>query len=124
MCYDGFSDEYENECVTDANFTDLDKGEWKVSFSYGTVYGTSLCRVPNSNESVSTDGCGEACFCRVTGVKPLNGTLQNASGAWVQPSYWSDMCNCMDNCAESCAQDLFGNYNTSTFRPALYGQSQ
>ena len=126
-----------------AIYSDLDNGEWKVPFDYGTVRGVALCSTQrpttpwynNNNTFTSdhfattlTDETGENgaiyCWCKPTGfAEPNSSTYTNvASPSWVfDDARGDDADGCAYDCAYYCAVAVYGN---SDFRRALYGITQ
>jgi len=88
-------------CPNTLDFSGLDNGEWKVSFSWGTLYGTSM--ISSSNTTPTESENGTYCFCRVTGYIPNNGNIKYApkSSNWVYISNCENICKpvCSGRCA-------------------------
>mgnify|MGYP003445382004 CR=1 FL=1 len=123
------------------NSSDLNNGEWAVTFSYGTVKGMAKCSAksgnnngttwsaPSSNwsatESELTSASGEAsyCWCHATNYTPNGGNQCNvASPSWVFKSNIGDYASlCADNCAGDCAYLVTSE---ADFRRALFGVTQ
>jgi len=126
VCHNGPSS---NPC-SGAIFSDLDNGEWKVSFDYGTVRGITLCSSTNGGTQATTGtpdetgtGTTSNCWCKATGfAEPNSSTYTNvASPSWVFNNVYGLADDCANGCAFICA------YNVrlySDFRQALYGITQ
>ncbi|MFQ6727487.1 MAG: hypothetical protein ACLRFF_04010, partial [Alphaproteobacteria bacterium] len=119
------------------NSSDLNNGEWEVTFSYGTVKGMAKCSAksgnnngttwsaPSSNwsatESELTSASGEAsyCWCHATNYTPNGDNQCNvASPSWVFDFDCGSASNCADICAYGCA---VGVVNLADFRRAVFG---
>jgi len=118
----------DNTC-SDAIFSDLDNGEWKVPFDYGTVRGVALCSstsgtYPNTGTPDET-GTGDTryCWCKPTGfAEPNSSTYTNvASPSWFFRNGFGNADRCARDCAYYCAYGVNGIYD---FRPAIYGITQ
>ena len=111
-------------CTSDDNFKELERQEWKVKFSWGTIYGSVYCSAKRGNnndykwdndssnwratyeELSSASGNKNYCWCQVTGYKPVNsdpiyGPKSVSSGpVWI---YSNAASNCAYNCASACS---------------------
>ena len=99
-----------------SNFDDLERGEWKNSFSYGTIYGMTMC----SSTAGTTRGeigtpvettNGEYCWCKVTGYIPSNSNIKYAPSNAVPWVYTYKPSNCKAGCADWCAWSFIGSNN-------------
>ena len=110
------------------NSSDLNNGEWAVTFSYGTVKGMAKCS--STNGSYATPGTpsdtnGQYCWCQATNYTPNGGNQCNiASPFWV---FYYDYgscdgyaCDCTYNCATECAYTVV---YYADFRQGLFGVS-
>ena len=92
-------------CPNTLDFSGLDNGEWKVSFSWGTLYGTSM--ISSSNTSPTESVNGAYCWCRVTGYIPKNGNIKYApkSANWIYQSNCTKSTSniCKPVCSGRCA---------------------
>ena len=85
-------------CPNTLDFSGLDRGEWKTSFSWGTLYGTSM--ISSSNTTPTESENGTYCFCRATGYIPNNGNIKYApkSSNWVYNSNCENICKSICGC--------------------------
>ena len=131
-------DTMEDEHGTE-NSSDLNNGEWAVTFSYGTVWGMAKCSSLSGNNNsyrwtnnssnwsateseLTTAGNGQYCWCGATGYTPDGGTQCNiATPSWVFIVDYGSESNCTSVCASGCA-DLVTHH--ADFRRALFGVSQ
>ena len=130
-----YCDNANNECVrssevcNNTEFKDLNTGDWKVTFSYGTIYGQSRCSVTYSGQLISdsideTTG-GIYCWCRITGIIPSNQNTRYApkQSVWilnkrVSGNIGSDCQH--QECASGCAIVIKGVIG---YRQRAFGQS-
>ncbi|MFQ6696057.1 MAG: hypothetical protein ACLRFF_03450 [Alphaproteobacteria bacterium] len=122
------------------NNSDLNNGEWAVTFSYGTVKGMAKCSAKrgdhntftwsnassnwSATESDLTSASGEAkyCWCHATNYTPNGGNRCNvASPSWVFYAPIQSASDCADECALACANLVMDN---ADFRRAVFGVSQ
>ncbi|MFQ6727488.1 MAG: hypothetical protein ACLRFF_04015 [Alphaproteobacteria bacterium] len=107
------------------NSSDLNNGEWAVTFSYGTVNGMAKCS--NTNGSYATPGTpsdtdGKYCWCQATNYTPNEGNQCNvASPSWVFRSAYESASECAFDCAGSCVYIVI---NYAFFRRAVFGVAQ
>ena len=105
-CWYGAGSTHSVPC-NNGDFDDLNVKEWKVSFDYGTIYGSQLCSStigelykPGTPEKSST---GEYCWCKVTGFIPTNSDIKykpTKSTNWVYIRVMSTGCGgCADYCS-------------------------
>ena len=110
----------------DGNFADLDRLEWKTLFSWGTIYGMSICS-SSSGESYTIgtpneSSVGQHCWCKATGYVPSGSSVK------YKPAYpsvyvvtWKnvfpDIHSCYLWCATNCAYTV---ENDSVFRSNLF----
>ena len=97
-------------CTND-NLLDLVLWQWKVVFSYGTVYGTSMCSntsAPDGSIGNPATTNGNYCWCRLTGFIPSDNDIlyEPTVSAWVYSGFKGQK---YTSCAEPCAQNC-GNY--------------
>ena len=114
------------------NSSDLNNGEWAVTFSYGTVKGVALC----SDTSNSSGGAhatagtleesetGHYCWCKATGIAEQGSTeyCPVASSSWVSGYIYGDASatsGCAYGCAADCANGVRGD---SGLRRKVFGQ--
>ena len=101
--------------------------KWSTMFSYGVVYGESLCS-PTPNDSYilndtgldTTTGSGGYCWCRITEFMPSgSGRLyEPAYAPWVFRYDYGIIANCSAGCADRCG----GNFNNAaSVRRQLFG---
>ena len=107
------------------NSSDLNDGEWALTFDYGTVKGSSRCSSTPGNTyaqiGTPTDAEGQYCWCKLTSYTPNTGNACNAGGeSWVYSDPYGDSGSCTYNCGGTCASSVF---YSNVFRAALYGQS-
>ena len=83
--------------------------KWRVIFSYGAVYGESLCSSTSSNEwytntNLNTEnGSGTHCYCRVTEFIPTgSNTIYEAKNPVWKFAYTYPM-NCTTDCPSYCS---------------------
>ena len=118
----------QNEFGTTDN-SDLNDGEWAITFDYGTVYGKSLCTSSSLPDYYSTgtpneSASGPNCWCKVTQFKTTSGNILTAVSnpwSWYNNMIYDGEDHCERECASSCASGVAGNADNRT---ALYGQSQ
>ncbi|MBQ3784988.1 MAG: InlB B-repeat-containing protein, partial [Alphaproteobacteria bacterium] len=126
-------------------YKEIQRYEWKVTFSWGDVYGSSYCSGKSGNhnnytwnndssnwkasysELESASGTKQYCWCQATGYKPSGeSTLYgpesvSAGSAWVFSNDYGSAANCARNCATGCASYVL---RYSGFRRAVFGVSQ
>ncbi len=102
------------EC--DDSFDDLNNGDWKMTFSFGTVYGIGI-KSSTPGTSVGEIGnpsnnAGSYCWCMATGYIPNGSNIKYAptNPHWV---YRDTSPYCPNTC----------NYDEGVFRRSLFGQS-
>lgn len=114
----------------DARFDDLDSYQWKVSFSYGIIYGDALCSITAGNtnrvgipDETTPDGIN--CWCRATGYSPdYNNDVSygpNPPLSWMFRYGFDTASSCADMCAYYCAD---GVKNQEIIRRPLFGVTQ
>ncbi len=116
---------YEGNLITcNTDFTDLNRYEWKALFSYGTVYGESMCSsvsgIYRKPGNPINDG-GQYCWCRATGFRDNEDVIYSptASLSWIFSIDWESASVCTDSCAARCAvRTQLGQID----RVAIYGQ--
>ena len=115
------------------NSSDLNDGEWAVTFSYGTVKGMAKCS--STKGSYATPGTpsdtnGQYCWCQATNYTPNGGNQCNvASPSWVFLSGNVSGGACVNYCASDCASTVVGecadgNLYCANLRRALFGVTQ
>ena len=121
--------DYTYDCAYNDYFTELQKYEWKVRFSHGTLYGMARCSADTAtyaNPGNPTTGSGQYCWCKATGYKVANtdiikGSLKVLS--WISlkdltnPVTYESANTCSRQCARLCAH--YATYSTS-IRTALF----
>ena len=114
------ADEFRTE-----NSSDLNNGEWAITFSYGTVKGMAKCSSTNGDFATSgtpSDTNGQYCWCRATNYTPNGGNQCNvSSSSWVFYGGIGSADDCADYCANYCAR---GVRDLDAFRRAVFGVSQ
>ena len=107
------------------NSSDLNNGEWAVTFSYGTVKGMAKCS--STKGSYATPGTpsdtnGQYCWCQATNYTPNGGNQCNvASPSWVFDDDYESASYCAYVCAFDCAYLVLVS---AAFRRALFGVAQ
>ena len=113
---------------SNSNLSDLNRREWKTIFSWGTIYGMSICSssvgqsrtsgTPNESSS------GQYCWCKSTGYVPNNSATKykpNVAPVYVfTENVFSTEHECLLWCSTNCA---FMADNDSVFRTAIFGAS-
>ena len=103
---------------------------WHVVFSYGTVFGKSLCSQTSGSYAVagvpdeSGDGDTRNCWCKATGYKPAgdNNIYENVSPImWVFDPARQSASDCASYCASGCANRVMSRLD---FRRAIFGITQ
>lgn len=99
---------------------------WQVTFSYGIVYGESLCSSTANDphslaEGLNTEnGSGGKCWCRVTEFIPTGSRIiyEPKSSLWAFNNDYGSASSCASYCARYC-----GNYvqNYAALRAGLFG---
>ena len=126
------------------NSSDLNNGEWALTFSYGTVKGMAKCGAKSGDnngftwsnassnwsatESDLTSASGEAqyCWCHATNYTPNGGNQCNvASPSWVFYGDYGSASGCALYCAFGCAYNC-ASYVVDIvgFRRAVFGVAQ
>ncbi|MFQ6726746.1 MAG: hypothetical protein ACLRFF_00085 [Alphaproteobacteria bacterium] len=122
------------------NSSDLNNGEWAVTFSYGTVKGMAKCSAKSGDnnkytwsnassnwsatESELTSASGEAryCWCHATNYTPNGGNQCNvASPSWVVENDRLSASTCANYCVYNCVQFVVFYADC---RRALFGVTQ
>ena len=107
------------------NSSDLNNGEWAVTFSYGTVKGMAKCSETNGDYATvgnPSNTTGQYCWCGATIYTQNGGNACNvAPSLWVFNSDVQYVSNCELYCANSCAYGV-GTY--ADFRRAMFGVAQ
>ncbi|MFQ6696183.1 MAG: hypothetical protein ACLRFQ_02750 [Alphaproteobacteria bacterium] len=107
------------------NSSDLNNGEWAVTFSYGTVKGKAKCSSTKGSwyaPGTPSDTKGHYCWCQATNYTPNGGNRCNvASPSWVyfDETWVEDASVCAGNCAFGCAGVVYD----PGLRQALFGVS-
>ncbi|MFQ6696368.1 MAG: hypothetical protein ACLRFQ_03725 [Alphaproteobacteria bacterium] len=107
------------------NSSDLNNGEWAVTFSYGTVKGMAKCSRTDGGSwatpGTPSDTNGQYCWCQATNYTPNGGNQCNvASPSWVFYNSGSTSF-CARSCAKNCAGDVA---SSASFRRAVFGVAQ
>ena len=124
--------EYQS-CTNDV-YSDLRDREWKAIFSFGTIYGTSVCSSTASagfgtvgipNETVNS---GNTCWCRVTGYTPNGSIIKHTplqTLPWISRHAHDTLDKCSYGCTSRCAYMLGGrDGNGATIRARAFGVTQ
>ena len=107
------------------NHTSDEKSKtWTVNFSYGDIFGISLCSAVNDgvpDEAVS----GQYCWCKVTGIQPSNKNIVYEPGADLVWGFAPGSVNisgasCEFNCANDCSYHI--RYTAELRRVVFGGQ--
>ncbi|MFQ6727574.1 MAG: InlB B-repeat-containing protein [Alphaproteobacteria bacterium] len=115
------------------NSSDLNDGEWAVTFSYGTVKGMAKCSDTKGikvTPGTPSDTSGKYCWCQATNYTPNGGNQCNvASPSWVFLAGNVSGGACVNYCASNCAGTVVGNcadgnLNCANLRRALFGVAQ
>ena len=105
--------------------SELNNGEWAVTFSYGTIKGMAKCSETNGSFAivgVPSDTTGQNCWCAATSYIPSNGSQCSiAALSWVLVNSYPAESYCTDDCAFKCS---YGVRINDDFRGAVFGVSQ
>ena len=90
------------------DFNYLHNGEWKIVFSWGTIYGMSMCSstpaslLGESGHPIESEN-GAYCWCMATGYVPNGESIKYApiSVGWVSATYAGSICRSV--CGGRCA---------------------
>ena len=125
------ADQDDHKC-TDA-YADLDVAEWKVVFSWGTVYGMSLCSSTNGVttgkiDTPVTSWDSSYAWCKITGYKPANGNIKYSPNTAVPWVFVGDTTTGGSIPARACTYHAMRDCSTqimsdSSFRQTLFGQT-
>ena len=104
-------------------YSDLNNNEWKVPYSIGTVYGTSLCSSTaggyiSASATPDESSSGEYCWCKATGFIPTGDTvklLPSEQTPWVS---LGEVSSCSTTCAFRCRPQI-----SDTYKQLLFGQN-
>ena len=112
---------------SDTNVADLNRREWKVLFTWGTIYGSSMCSSSYVNTSFAIgtpdeSSVGNQCWCKVTGYIPSGSSIKylpaySAVYVITQPNIFKDVPSCYLYCATNCA---FYLDNSNNFRSNIF----
>jgi len=100
---------------------------WSTTFSYGTVYGDSLCSpTPNDKyildgEGLDTEtGSGRYCWCRATEFTPTGSSVlyEPVASRWVFNYDSGSASSCAGNCTNNCGNNV---QNNEAMRVGLFG---
>ena len=103
--------------------------KWRTAFSYGYVYGESLCSptpnagsgwYPTSQELDAETGTGRYCYCRATEFLPTGSSkiYEAVASRWVFGHDYVSASNCAGTCADFCGDRA---KNNSSLRVGLFG---
>ncbi len=99
----------ETNCSSN-NFKDLRPMEWKVTFSYGIIYGRALCSISQQGNSYSfavgtpnQTVNGGNCWCQATGYKPSNVDTKYAPTKPLWMFYYVSGSDCLNGCPRYCS---------------------
>ena len=111
-------------------FADLKQRQWKTPFSYGTVYGESMCSTTSgtyATPGTPVNTFERYCWCRATGFKPDGSDIVHISTSnlpWVflfEYGIDTSIAGCRVTCPYRCAVEI--QNARSSFRRVVYGQS-
>lgn len=113
---------YSTESCSGANYSDLERGEWKTVFSYGTVRGVSLCSTTTAS-SVGANGnpvetTGANCWCWATGFNDGTTDFIPAVSLWAFNRTFGSAPDCASYCSNHCGASV---QRVSSLRAGLYG---
>ena len=108
---------YEDVFATLSICNDLNVGEFKVTYNFGTFWGQTLCSTTRHTELSSNTPSGtygENCYCKITGYTPNNSTIKYASSIilpWIFYINFQGYDNnaqglCSSRCANFCSLGL------------------
>ena len=121
------------------DFSDLENGGWKISWTsgakQGTLNGIASCNSTagdngnwnwnndssnwsRSGDTFNSSSTGQYCWCKPTSWTPSGGSAVSLSAAWVFLSDVGDAGGCADGCAFNCAYYVGDD---SGFRAAVFG---
>ena len=134
------NDSVHEACSLRAEYTDLEKNEWKTETTQGMIYGSAHCSAKPGNthsytwgteyksdwaatiaELDAAQGDKKYCWCQVTGFTPANSSTMYGPDvplSWVFSYDVGSPSNCSIGCAVSCSNSV--RYY-SGFRAALFG---
>ena len=108
------------------NNSDLNNGEWALTFGYGTVKGMSRCAASQggtlgSAHNLPATSTGSYCYCQVTEyILETGKTVAFSSPTWVYKSSSNEVMGisaCENDCAYGCAQTIG---DMPSFRQSAY----
>ena len=129
-CYYAFSSPETGERWTESDcsnavFSGLNAGEWKVTFSYGSIKGAAKCTATDGkyavagNPDATTSGEAKYCWCQASTYTPNGGAACNvAPPSWVVGGSLSSASLCAANCVDYCGVNAMVN---SMLRRGLFG---
>ena len=101
---------------------------WTITFSYGTIYGKSMCSTDGGSSGGLKDVLSEEvdrnCWCKVTGYKPTDFTQVYESVhslKWMFVGHINNASQCSGMCATQCAARIVNN---SSYLRNLFGITQ
>ena len=114
-----FDGSWVTEPCSNSEYTDLAPHEFKIGFSWGTVYGTTKCSSEAGTWAYATtpsDTGGKYCYCQVNGYKPSNSnTIYGRSSdytkykwVYVGDQYGSET-GCVSSCPKYCTYSIGGD---------------
>ncbi len=111
-------------CSSDNTYTELQTHEWKVKYSHGDLYGTTMCSTTvgtYGRPGTPSDTNGRHCWCKATGYK-VGGTdvIRKPLSvlSWVYGHDYGSVDYCAQGCAGFCA---FYTESYAAFRRAVFG---
>ena len=123
----GNSTAHHVNCDSDSMYNELQPHEWKVKFSYGTLYGMSGCSTTSGTtvqiENIIIDS-GNYCWCKATGYRANNASVTSGPTSTLFWLYQHDNGGSATTCAQYCARHcvnavMYSSGNrTALFTPA------
>lgn len=104
---------------TDVRFNGIKPGKWRASFSYGTIYGESMC-AENTGQWFAPGnpkGTGRYCWCRANYFSQDNTNKCKMQSDWIYSYDYDDISSCIANCVFSCMGNIQKNKD---FRRAVF----
>jgi len=101
--------------------------KFKCTFSYGAIYGESLCSPTSNNQWYNNalldteTGSGRYCWCRIVEFIPVGSSViyDTLNSPWeFESDVWGSSQDCAVYCSRKCSGTIKSNTN---FRSKLYG---
>ena len=104
---------------TDVRFAESERGKWRASFDYGTIYGESTCaeNIGQWFAPGNPNGMGRYCWCRANYFLQNDTDKCKMQTMWIYSYDYDDVSSCMANCVFSCMGNIQKNSN---FRHAVF----